>query len=75
VFEQLPFFTCVNNVLSSDCQKDISRYVYSKEANTPAYKGSYGDIPNLWIQKYFIIKNAMMTREAKYREKLNNGHK
>ena len=75
VFEQLPFFSCVNRVLDKKAQKDISRYVYTKEANTPPYSGSYGDTPQIWEQKYYIIKQAMVMRENKLREKANNGNK
>ena len=75
IFEQLPFFTCENNIIDEKAQKDISRYVYTKEANTPPYSGSYGDTPHIWIQKYYIIKQAMMIRENKLREKAKDGNK
>ena len=74
VWEQLPFFCCTNQVIDKKSQKDISRYVYSKEANTPPYPGSYGDMPRIWTQKYYIIKQAMTLRENKLREKANNGN-
>ena len=75
VFEQLPFFTCINKVIDEKAQKDISRYAYSRDANTPPYPGSYGDTPHIWVQKYYIIKQAMMLRDNKLREKAKNGNK
>ena len=75
VWEQLPFFTCVNNIIDENAQKDISRYIYSQDANTPPYSGSYGDTPHIWIQKYYIIKQAMMLRDQKLRKKAENGNK
>ena len=75
LFEQLPFFSCTNKVIDEKSQKDISRYVYSTDTNTPPYSGSYGDTPHIWVQKYYIIKQAMMLRENKLREKAKNGNK
>ena len=75
IFEQLPFFSCVNKVIDEKSQKDISRYVYSTESNTPPYSGSYGDTPHIWIQKYYINKQAMMLRDNKLRKKVQDGNK
>ena len=75
IFEQLPFFSCVNKVIDEKSQKDISRYVYSTESSTPPYSGSYGDTPHVWVQKYYIIKQAMTLRENKLREKAKDGNK
>ena len=75
IFEQLPFFTCNNNIIDKTIQKDISRYVYSEATGTPPYKGSYDDTPHIWIQKYYIIREAMMIRENKLRKKAQNGNK
>lgn len=78
IFEQLPFFVCVNNILDEDAQKDITRYIYAKDTNTPPYKGSFGDTPHTWIQKYYIIKNALNLRDDIHRRKLEqkrNGNK
>ena len=71
---QLPFFVCVNNIIDEESQKDISRYIYSRDTKTPPYKGSYGETPHVWIQKYYIIKNAMMLRDSKYKEKAQDGN-
>ena len=75
IFEQLPFFSCVNKIINEKAQKDISRYVYSTESSTPPYSGSYGDTPHIWVQKYYIIKQAMTYRGNKLREKAKDGNK
>ena len=75
VFEQLPLFVCNNNIISEKAQKDVSRYIYSTSTNTPPYRGSYGDTPHIWVQKYYIIKEAMMLRDRKLREKAQDGNK
>ena len=75
IWEQLPFFCCPNKVINKKAQKDISRYIYCTEANTPPYPGSYGDMPHIWTQKYYIIKQAMNLRENKLREKAKDGNK
>ena len=75
IYEQLPFFSCVNKVIDRKAQKDISKYVYTKDTNTPPYPGSYGDTPQIWEQKYYIIKQALTLRENKLREKAKDGNK
>ena len=75
IAEQLPFFVCSNKVIDEKAQKDISRFIYSKDTNTPPYSGSYGDTPHIWVQKYYIIKQAMMLRDQKLREKAKDGNK
>ena len=75
IWEQLPFFVCTNNIIDEKAQKDISRYTYSTDTNTPPYSGSYGDMPHIWLQKYYIIKQAMMLRDQKLREKAKDGNK
>ena len=75
IWEQLPFFVCTNNIIDEKAQNDISRYTYSTDTNTPPYSGSYGDIPHVWIQKYYIIKQAIMLRDQKLREKAKDGNK
>ena len=75
IWEQLPFFVCKNNMIDEKAQKDISRYSYSTDTNTPPYSGSYGDTPHIWVLKYYIIKQAMMLRDQKLREKAQDGNK
>ena len=71
VYEQLPFFCCYNNILNQRYQKDIERYIYCEETKTQPYPGSYGDIPKVWIEKYFIIKSALSLRNKKLTENKN----
>ena len=71
VFEQLAFFTYAGHLLDSDTQKDIQRYLYSKETKTPPYKGDFGDQPALWVDKYFMIKGMRDTIKARNRKKAN----
>lgn len=65
VMAQLPFFACNNLILNKDAQKDISRYIYSKDFGISPYKGSYGEQPQLWIEKTFIIKNLIERQKSK----------
>ena len=60
---QLPFFACRNVVFNNQHQKDIQRYIYCKEFGVPAYKGAYGDQPSKWVEKSFVIKNALAKKE------------
>jgi len=75
LFEQLPFFTCDNNIIDEKAQNDISRYFYSTDTSTPPYTGSYGDTPHIWIQKYYTIKEAMTIRKNMHKEKAQDGNK
>ena len=72
IYEQLPFFCCVNHILDEKSQKDIARYIYCIEANTSPYSGSYGEIPVKWIEKHFIIKSTLAMRNKKLMEKNKN---
>ena len=56
---QLPFFTCKNLFYSKQYSKDIRKYVYCQDFNTPPYPGSYGEQPVLWLEKAIIIKNVL----------------
>ena len=71
VYEQLPFFTCVNHILDEEIQKDIQRYIFCSETNTPVYPGSYGEQPSVWISKYFIIKQSLEMRMNKLKGNKN----
>jgi len=59
VFYQLPFFACTNNFIDASSQKDITKHLYCDETKTPPYPGAYGDIPNRWKEKHFLIKQAL----------------
>ena len=63
VNSQLPFFACRNKVLKNKHQKDIQRYIYCKEFGVPAYSGVYGEQPSKWVEKSFVIKNALAKKE------------
>ena len=77
---QLPFFSCNNVFINKDCQNDISQYVYCKDFGISPYSGTYGEQPKIWIDKYFILKNAMnkveerMHRKAKKEQNLKQGN-
>ena len=53
----------VNTIINEKDQKDIAKYIYCKDTNTPPHKGSFGDTPHIWIQKYYIIKQALYLRD------------
>ena len=59
IYEQLPFFCCKNKVINEDCTNDIRRYTYCEESGQKAYDGSYGDVPSLWVEKHFLIRNII----------------
>ena len=65
VMAQLPFFTCTNIMLSTEAQKDISRFMYVRQFNIPAYKGSYGEQPKKWVEKSFLLNNVIERQKAK----------
>lgn len=65
IMAQLPFFACNNFVLDREAQKDISRYIYSKDFGISPYKGSYGEQPSRWIEKTFVIKNLLERQKLK----------
>ena len=65
VMSQLPFFACINTIMDNNAQKDISRYMYSKQFQISPYKGSYGDQPRKWIEKSFVLNNLIERQKAK----------
>jgi len=80
IFYQLPYFVCQNHFLDDNSQKDISKYIYCEETKTPAYIGSYGELPSIWKEKHFLIKAALailyQEKKAELKEnKGNHGHK
>jgi hypothetical protein len=60
---QLPFFCCKNIIRSREYQKDIERYIYSEQFGISPYPGSYGEQPARWVDKAFIIKNALAKKQ------------
>ena len=65
VMAQLPFFACKNIMLNNASQKDISRFIYSKDFHISPYKGSYGEQPSKWIEKSFLLKNLVERQKGK----------
>ena len=59
VYMQLPFFCCINKFIDESMQKDIERYIYCEDTKTPAFPGSFGQIPAIWMEKHFIIKQSL----------------
>jgi len=74
IWDQLPFFSCVNHILDDNSQKDISKYIYSKDSYVPVYPGSYGDQPSLWLEKYSIIKRALNARKELHEREIKIKH-
>lgn len=72
VMVQLPFFSCKNIIYNEESQKDISRFMYSRQFNISPYKGSYGEQPKKWIEKSFLLSNLIEREKAKA---LKNGKK
>lgn len=62
MYHSLPFFACKNVFIDPKMQKMIDMFIYCKETGIAPYKGSYGDQPKTWTDYYFIIYNAMQTR-------------
>ena len=69
IYAQIPFFACTNIVYSKECQMDIQKYIYCKEFGIQPYEGSFEKHPAIWIEKSFIIKNALAKKENAQIEK------
>jgi len=65
VMAQLPFFACSNVIMDQKAQKDISRFMYVRNFNVPAYNGSYGEQPKKWVEKSFLLNNLLERQKAK----------
>ena len=73
VVAQLPFFACKNIFVDKDAQKDIGRFIYSRDYSISPYKGSYGEQPSKWVEKSFLMKNLIERQKAKAMKKVNHG--
>ena len=76
VNSQLPFFSCINILQDKDIQKDIQRYVYCTDLGVSPYKGTFGEHPAKWIDKFFIIKQSfakLEKNEINKAKKVKNG--
>jgi len=65
VMAQLPFFACTNIIMDVKAQKDIARFMYSRQFNISPHKGSYGEQPKKWVEKSFLLTNLIETQKAK----------
>lgn len=65
MMSQLPFFTCTNIMLNRQAQKDIAKFVYSKDFGVSPHKGSYGEQPQKWVDKAFTLKNLIDRQKMK----------
>ena len=62
----------MNILFNKSIQSDIERYIYCDNFKTPPYNCAYGDQPNRWVQKSYIIKKAINKIQNKAQE---NGSK
>jgi hypothetical protein len=65
VMAQLPFFACNNVLLDKQSQKDIARFMYSKDYSISPYMGSYGEQPAKWVAKSFLLKSLLERQKSK----------
>ena len=65
VMAQLPFFTCGNIMVDKNAQKDIARFMYSRQFKISPYKGSYGEQPKKWVEKSFLLNNLIERQKTK----------
>jgi hypothetical protein len=65
VMAQLPFFSCSNIMIETNSQKDISRFMYSRQYQISPYKGSYGEQPKKWVEKSFLLNHLLERQRAK----------
>tara|TARA_Y100000401_G_scaffold112122_1_gene111164 strand:- start:395 stop:682 length:288 start_codon:yes stop_codon:yes gene_type:complete len=69
---QIPHFSCLNHFLDNKSQDDINRYIFMSNYNTPAYPGSYGELPKKWIKKVEVISYHIEKRNQKMQSKMQN---
>ena len=65
VMVQLPFFACKNIMLEKQAQKDIARFIYSRDFGISPYEGSYREQPQKWVEKSFLLKNLIERQKSK----------
>ena len=74
VYYQLPFFSCQNKFMSQEYQKDIGKYLYCQDTKTPPHPGSFGNIPAIWKEKHFLIKQAINILQQEKRDEKKKKH-
>ena len=62
-FSQMPYFCNIEIFLSNKFQHDIRRYMYADQTGSPPYPGGYGEAPQIWIEKYYIIRGIINTHQ------------
>tara|TARA_R110002012_G_scaffold321852_1_gene551889 strand:+ start:1979 stop:2359 length:381 start_codon:yes stop_codon:yes gene_type:complete len=65
VMAQLPFFSCSNMTIDQNAQKDIARFMYSRQYKISPHKGSYGEQPKKWVEKSFLLNHLIERQKAK----------
>jgi hypothetical protein len=65
VMAQLPFFACKDIMLDKQAQKDIARFIYSRNFGISPYEGGYGEQPQKWVEKSFLLKNLLERQKSK----------
>ena len=75
IISQIPFFSCLNHIRDIEHLKFINKYVFSTETGTPAYNGCYGEQPAMWVDYFFIIKNALAKKEKMMHDKSRRENK
>ena len=79
VFSQIPFIACTNFFFSANSQKDISKYLYCDDTNTPPFTGGYGNTTKIWKEKHFLIKQALsilhQDKKDEIKQKHSNGNR
>ena len=72
---QLPFFVCPNQFYSRRISRDIERYSYCENTGVTPYKGTYGEQPADWVDRYFTIKAAYAKKESMMYKKMTRDAK
>ena len=63
IVAQISFFACPNVLITKEHSKDVQRYIYCSSLGVSAYKGTYGEQPCKWVDKFFIYKKAFAELE------------
>ena len=75
VIAQIPFFTCPNHFYNKAINRDIERYSYCTDNGVAPYKGTYGEQPASWVDKFFAIKHAFAKKETMMYKKISSQNK
>tara|TARA_R100000808_G_C2155003_1_gene166599 strand:- start:11388 stop:11816 length:429 start_codon:yes stop_codon:yes gene_type:complete len=66
---QIPFFACLNILFDKSIYKDVQRYLYCEKLKVPPFKGTYGEQPAKWVDRFFKIKAAFAKMEKEVYDK------